>query len=328
MDRRMAGWRCSVVIPRMFPLKNTATLARRWSLVGIAAILTSAFCAESEKTEAAAPLTPIRSSPLLTEELKPVTAFVNQLAAENDGPVLVPIPPGDFTQGTDSIRELREQGPARRVTITRPFFLGATEVTQAQWIAVMGSNPSHFKGDRLPVENVSWEDAMAFCRELTAREQASGRLPAGWEFTLPTEAQWEYACRAGTTGDYAGDLDAMGWYVRNSGGKTHEVGTKQANGWGLFDMHGNVWERCLDFYLSYPRSASAVIDPTGPPPNTSPRGAPLSFDPGRVVRGGAWSGPPSNCRSAFRASVGQGNRRGFGPHPGCFGFRLALVRSS
>jgi formylglycine-generating enzyme required for sulfatase activity len=141
-----------------------------------------------------------------------------------------------------------DERPLTWVTLTKPFWLGRTEVTQSQWVALMGHNESYYQGSDLPVTNVSWEDAMEFCRKLTARELAAGRLPAGHEFTLPTEAQWEYACQAGTTGDYAGDLDAMAWYEKNSGDTTHPVGTKQANAWGLFDMHGNLWE--LTQYLA------------------------------------------------------------------------------
>lgn len=235
-------------------------------------------------------------------ELVEVKAFVTKLGAERDL-LMVPIAPGEFTMG-DS-----DMGPPHRVTISRPFFLGATEVTQAQWTAVMGSNPSYFKGDTLPVETVSWDEAMAFCQKLTERERSAGRLPAGWEFTLPTEAQWEFACRAGTTGDYAGDLDAMAWYDKNSGSKTHPVGTKQANAWGLSDMHGNVWEWCADWYgSSYP--GGSVPDPSGAVSGSN-----------RVSRGGSWGFSAVDCRSAFRGYVEPGFRHGN------LGFRLALAPS-
>jgi formylglycine-generating enzyme required for sulfatase activity len=135
-------------------------------------------------------------------------------------------------------------------------------------------------------------------------------LPEGYEYTLPTEAQWEYACRAGTTGLYAGsgNLDAMGWFTGNSGNQTHPVAQKQANAWGLYDMHGNVWEWCRDWYSHYP--GGSVRDPTGP-----------SSGSVRVDRGGGWSSVPRRCRSAFR----------LGNVPGVrylnLGFRLALAPS-
>lgn len=239
-------------------------------------------------------------------ELVEVKAFVTKLGAERDL-LMVPIAPGEFTMG--SANGDSDEKPQTRVTISRPFFLGATEVTQAQWRTVMGSNPSNFKGDTLPVEQVSWDDAMAFCKKLTERERSAGRLPAGWEFTLPTEAQWEYACRAGTTGDYAGNLDAMAWYAKNSESKTHAVGTKQANAWGLYDMHGNLWEWCADWYASY--SGGSMTDPTG--------AASGSF---RVYRGGGWNISAGFCRSAYR--------RYFSPayRDDGLGFRPALAHAT
>ncbi|OQB96022.1 MAG: Serine/threonine-protein kinase pkn1 [Verrucomicrobia bacterium ADurb.Bin122] len=197
-----------------------------------------------------------------------------------------------------------DEQPVTQVEITRAFWLGKTEVTQSQWEAVMGSNPSSFKGSDRPVECVSYDDALEFCRKLTARERAAGRLPSGYEYTLPTEAQWEYACRAGTTGDYAGSLGSMGWYGANSGNQTHPVAQKQANAWGLYDMHGNVWEWCLDWKGDY--AGGTVRDPAGP-----------SSGSYRVYRGGGWGGTASCCRSA--------NRNFFVPGYRSFlGFRLAL----
>ncbi len=240
---------------------------------------------------------------------------------------LVWIAPGTFLMGTPAqhpvvrwFYEMREklihtpdpadkwsdhERPVTWVTLTKPFWLGRTAVTQSQWTAVMGNNPSHFKGDDLPVETVSWDDAMAFCQKLTERERAAGRLPNGYAFTLPTEAQREFACRAGTTGDYAGGLDAMAWYVANSGGTTHAVGTKQPNAWGLSDMEGNVWEWCADRWGNYP--GGSVMDPTGPP-----SGSP------RVHRGGGWFGAAGGCRSAFRSFEPPGARLY------SLGFRVAL----
>ena len=218
------------------------------------------------------------------------------------GLFLVPIAGGTFSMG--SLSGGSDEQPVTTVTLS-PFWLAKTEVTQAQWEAVMGSNPSHFKGGQLPVEKVSWDDAMEFCRKLTERERQAGRLPTGTTYTLPTEAQWEYACRAGTTGDYAGEVDAMAWYAKNSGDATHAVGTKQANAWGLHDMHGNVWEWCLDWYGPY--LGGRVSDFKG-----------AASGSGRVFRGGSWRLVAARCRSAFRSGVSPGVRFDY------LGFRLAL----
>jgi len=190
------------------------------------------------------------------------------------------------------------------VTLTKGFWLGETAVTQGQWEAVMGSNPSRYKGRDLPVETTSWKDAMSFCSKLTERERAAGRLAAGYEYTLPTESQWEYACRAGSTGAYWGDLDSMGWYDKNSGSKPHPVGQKRGNTWGLYDMHGNVWEWCSDWYGDYP--SGSVVDPTGASSGTF-----------RVNRGGSWDFYASCCRSAIRNWYTPDDRGG------SLGFRLA-----
>jgi formylglycine-generating enzyme required for sulfatase activity len=216
------------------------------------------------------------------------------------------IRPGTFTMGNENGDS--NEKPLTRVTLTRAYWLGKTEVTQGQYEALMGNNPSNFKnaGRDAPVETVSWDEAMQFCRKLTERERQAGRLPEGYEYTLPTEAQWEYACRAGTTGDYAGNLAAMAWYSQNCGDTTHAVGQKQANAWGLYDMHGNVWEWCRDWYGSYPGGSGA--DPTGP-----------SSGAARVFRGGSWDVVADYCRSAFRLPSGPGGRSP------AMGFRLALA---
>ena len=192
------------------------------------------------------------------------------------------------------------------VTISKGFWLGKYEVTQAQYEAVMGGNPAK----NYPVYYVTWYDATNFCAKLTASEKAAGRLPSGYVYTLPTEAQWEYACRAGTTGDYnvnGAALSDLGWYFDNSDSKTHPVGQKKPNAWGLYDMHGNVWEWCLDWYGSYP--SSAVTDPKGP-----------STGSGRVVRGGGWETPADYCRSAYRGYYPDS----YGGY-GSGGFRVALA---
>jgi formylglycine-generating enzyme required for sulfatase activity len=221
---------------------------------------------------------------------------------------LVWIASGSFLMGSANAGPADER-PVTQVKFSRGFWLGRTEVTQAQWAVLMGGNPSGFKGDDLPVDQVSWDGAMEFCSKLTEREQAAGRLPAGYVFTLPTEAQWEYSCRAGTVGDYAGDLDAMGWYDKNSDSRTHTVGTKQPNAWGLCDMHGNVWEWCLDWKADYP--GGSVTDYAGAASGTN-----------RLKRGGGWRFEAVYCRSAYR----------IWSYPDCSsdgqGFRLALVAST
>lgn len=199
-------------------------------------------------------------------------------------------------------------GDDTRVTLTRGYWLGQTEVTQGQWQAVMDlvPLPSQFKGSERPVERVGWPTVMIFCQRLSDRERAAGRLPEGYRYTLPTEAQWEYACRAGTTGIYAGNIPAMAWYDANSGGETHPVAQKQPNAWGLYDMEGNVMEWCADWYAGYP--GGSVSDPAGP--------ATGQF---RVSRGGSWAGTVGSCRSALRfwGSPDASNA--------ATGFRVALV---
>ena len=207
------------------------------------------------------------------------------------------IPAGTFTMGGTGLGETSHE-----VTLTKSFWLGRTQVTQAQWEAVMGSNPSKFKGKDLPVEQVSWEDASEFCKKLNAK----GLLPADWRWTLPTEAQWEYACRAGTTGDYAGTLADMAWYDRNSSGKTHPVGTKKPNAYGLRDMLGNVWEWCADLFGNY--SAGVSTDPIG-----------SSDGSDRVIRGGSWNADRSRCRSVYRSWDTPDHRLSV------MGFRVAAV---
>ncbi len=226
---------------------------------------------------------------------------------------LVEIPAGSFTMGSPKNEERRSKDEDQvQVNITKTFYMGKTEVTQAQWKAVMGNNPSRFEGDNLPVECVSWDEAMEFCRKLTEREHSMGRLPRGWKYTLPTEAQWEYACRAGTmTAYYTGDdsyedLGRAGWYGENSGGETHPVGQKEPNAWGLYDMHGNVWEWCSDWYSLRLEGGD---DPAG-----------VKSGSNRVLRGGGWSNNAQYCRSAHRVYYSPGSR-GIS-----LGFRVALVR--
>ncbi len=203
------------------------------------------------------------------------------------------------------------------VTLTKSYWLGKYEVTQAQYKAVMNSTPSEFKGTDLPVEKVSWYDAKEFCEKLTEIEKSAGRLPEGYEYTLPTEAQWEYACRAGTmtalnsgknlTSDKkCHNLDELAWYESNSNSTTHPVGQKKPNAWGLYDMHGNVWEWCLDWHGDYP--TMPVNDPRGPMKGSD-----------RVLRGGSWMNGSNACRSAMRVYYCPPSETGY--H---IGFRIAL----
>ena len=190
-------------------------------------------------------------------------------------------PPGKFMMGSPEEEEGRDNDETQhRVTLTKGFWMARTPVTQKQWKSVMGNNPSEFKGDDLPVECVSWNDCQEFCKK------------AGLGLRLPTEAEWEYACRAGSTGPYAGtgELEDMGWYDYNSGYETHPVGRKSPNAWGFCDMHGNVCEWCTDWYQDDLGSA-AVTDPTGPATGGN-----------RVLRGGSWCNSARICRSAFRFS--------------------------
>lgn len=219
------------------------------------------------------------------------------------------IAPGVFTMGSPATEaERNPDETSHRVTLSRGYWLGKTEVTQGQWEAVMGNNPSYFKqaGRIAPVENISWEDAMEFCRQLTSRAGTAGPLPEGYEYTLPTEAQWESACRAGTEGANAGNLGAMGWYDMNSGATTYPVGQKQANAWVLHHMHGNVFEWCLDWYDHRSYLTGAATNPTGATSGSL-----------RVLRGGGWSCPRTLCRSAFRNGFEPGDRERY------LGFRLA-----
>ena len=217
------------------------------------------------------------------------------------------IPPGQFLMGSPRDEPERDTDEIQHtVLVNRGFFLSETECTQAQWNAVMDTNRCGIKGDDLPVNQVTWEEAREFCRRLTARHHQDGVLPAGWRWDLPTEAQWEYACRAGTTGAFAGDPDSMAWYARNAGSKPHAVKTRQANAWGLHDLHGNVWEWCLDWYGPYPLETS--LDPTGPSSGTV-----------RIYRGGNRIYGTRRCRSAVRGAFSPTLRSDY------LGFRPALV---
>ena len=217
------------------------------------------------------------------------------------------IAPGSFT-----MRAVNGSDDDTRVTLSRGFWLGRTEVTQEQWRALMDHlpGPSLFKGSERPVERIAWVSAVEYCQRLTERERAAGRLPAGYAYQLPTEAQWEYACRAGTTRPLAGELGELGWYERNSDARTHPVGRKRPNPWGLYDMHGNVWEWVRDGFGGYP--GGEATDPwtnyTGPSAATH-----------RMIRGGGWVSPPGMCRSDFRSWQNMNHLSS------SLGFRVALA---
>jgi uncharacterized protein (TIGR02996 family) len=218
------------------------------------------------------------------------------------------IPPGTFLMGRPEGEDGRgDEVPQHLVTLSKGFFLGVYQVTQAQWQAVMGNKPSNFRGDNRPVEQVSWEDCQKFCRKLAERD--------GKRYRLPTEAQWEYACRAGTTTDYCSGngLDALrqvGWCSFDgdfrSAKETKPVGQFQPNAWGLYDMHGNGWEWCQDGRRTY--SSGAIEDPVGP----------QNKEEVRVLRGGPWLDFPIRCRSATRYRPAASNRNG------SYGCRLVL----
>jgi formylglycine-generating enzyme required for sulfatase activity len=233
---------------------------------------------------------------------------------------MVFIPPNTFELGspTNEVGRSSDEGPQTAVTITHGFWMGKFEVTQREYLAVIGSNPSGFPGDlNRPVESVSWLDATNYCAKLTQQELAAGRIPPGSLYRLPTEAEWEYAAKAGTSTRFSyGDdpaltgLAAHAWYAVNSGNMTHPVGQKAPNPWGLFDMAGNVLEWCLDWYGPYP--GGFETDPQGPASNA------LQV---KVIRGGAWDGFETDCRSARRQT------EAVSPfiHDFILGFRIVLA---
>jgi formylglycine-generating enzyme required for sulfatase activity len=212
-------------------------------------------------------------------------------------------PAGDFLMGSPASEEGYCSDCSQiMVTLNKGFWMSKTQVTQAQWKAIMGNNPSAFKGDNLPVESVSWDEAQLFLKKLNA---LIGNTDGG-QMTLPSEAQWEYACRAGKTGPYSGDtLGAVAWYRINSGKMPHDVASKKPNAWGLHDMHGNVWEWCEDLYGD---RLPGGIDPSGPASGVL-----------RVFRGGSWSNSASYCRSACRSSSTPMNTSS------SIGFRLSRI---
>ena len=242
-------------------------------------------------------------------------------AVQLDAPTnMVFIPPGTFRLGSPpaEIDRFDSEGPQTVVTISRGFWMGKYEVTQGEYLAVTGKTPSSVKGDtNRPVELVSWLNATNYCGKLTQQERAVGHIATNSVYRLPTEAEWEYACRAltstrfsyGEDPDYT-HLTNYAWYKDNSDNTTHVVGQKLPNPWGLYDMHGNVWEWCQDWYGPYP--GSIALDPQGPKTGLS-----------RVVRGGnasGFNGDARLCRSAQRGFGLPGN-----PGNETIGFRVVLA---
>lgn len=219
-------------------------------------------------------------------EARQAKEFTNSIGMQ-----FVLIPAGSFMMGCNKDIELCGPGetPRHLVTISKPFYMARYEVTQEQWTRIMGDNPSAFKGPSNPVDKVGSDDALNFIERLKKMD--------GKNYRLPTEAEWEYAARAGSESAYSFDdaeeqLGRYAWYSTNSGNKTHPVGLKQSNAWGLYDMHGNVWEWCQDWYDENYYSSSPSTDPRGP-----------SSGKYRVLRGGSWGSSFNKGRAASRGNI-------------------------
>jgi formylglycine-generating enzyme required for sulfatase activity len=243
---------------------------------GIAWLIFRKTRQEPAGTTKSQPARQTENQPQLTGQ--PLTESINGVQLQ-----MVYVSGGTFLMGSPLSEAGRDndEGPQSNATVPS-FYMSKYEVTQAQYKAVIGTNPSSFKGDDLPVDSVSWNDAVEFCRKLS---RTTGR-----EYRLPTEAEWEYASRAGTTGPYAGNIDALTWYSANSGSQPHPVGQKQPNGFGLYDMYGNVWEWCQSKYKPYPYNATDGRED-------------LQSTEVRVLRGGSWQSSANSCRSAYRRRV-------------------------
>ncbi|MEO1998045.1 MAG: formylglycine-generating enzyme family protein [Planctomycetaceae bacterium] len=224
-------------------------------------------------------------------KLTPAQLAIGDPIVNSIGMLLLPIPAGEFRMGSppSNSTAFHREKPQHVTRITRSFYLGMHEVTQSQYEKVTGMKPNFFAGAVRPAEQVSWYAAVEFCRQLSQRprERAAGHV-----YRLPTEAEWEYACRAGTTTEFSfggqrNSLSEYGWFDDNAGRTTHDVGLKKPNPWGLYDMHGNVWEWCHDRYAAY--TPVVVTNPAGP-----------LAGPFRVIRGGSWFFDAQRCGSAFR----------------------------
>jgi len=270
---------------------------------------------------------------------QPVPTAGQEWTVPEVGLRLVYVEPGSFRMGSNDGDADTDERPVHDVRLSHRFWMGAFHVTQAEYEAVISSgpraapeggvNPSSFKGARHPVEGVAWGSAMAFCVGLTERERAGGRLPSGYEYRLPTEAEWEFAGRGGTRSQgftYSGSnsIDEVAWHYQNSGDRrlndaswsrekvisnhcrTHPVGQKKPNELGLYDMSGNVWEWCCDWGGHYP--SGAVTDPHG-----------ADVASGHVYRGGSWNDDATFCRVAYRFYFAPAHAYD------CLGFRVVLA---
>ncbi|MCP4219931.1 MAG: formylglycine-generating enzyme family protein [bacterium] len=244
----------------------------------------------------------------------PVIPRESTACVNGPGIEFIYVPPGNFAMGERDTTGDDDELPRHNVTLSEGFYLGKFEVTQEQWKKVMGSNPSTFRGDRLPVENVSWLEVRAFIKKLND-------APGTETYSLPTEAEWEYACKAGSTERYffgrnRHKLHAYGWFEENSKKQTHAVGLKKPNQWGFHDMYGNVWEWCTDWYnAQYYRKS-----PTENPRSLEPVVYTKELGPHRVLRGGCRLSCGTNCRSANRFHDAPDFRSSY------IGFRLKMKR--
>ncbi|MDY0171233.1 MAG: SUMF1/EgtB/PvdO family nonheme iron enzyme, partial [Thermoguttaceae bacterium] len=303
--RRADGSRLTV------PLERLSAADRRY-LEALAASKTKDASAKSTDR----PKTPADSPPMAVAPFDAQAARRHQEAwashlgqpvelTDTAGMEFVLIPPGEFMMGVRGADS--DDGPQHRVRITKPFYLGKYPVTQQQWEAVTGNNPGQFKEPTNPVETVSWNDCQEFLKTLNEKADGPQRT-----FRLPTEAEWEYACRAGTAtrfgfGDDAGQLGEYAWYEANAGGRTQPVGQKKPNAWGLHDMHGNVWEWCADWFSADYYAKSPTDNPPGPVSGSL-----------RALRGGAWPLGEARCRSTNRLRSKPAYKSGI------LGFRVAL----
>ncbi len=269
------------------------------SVMTASALLTCS-CQTSGDQDIKAPDSPDAANSASSDVPNGASSGASSDVVNSIGMKFVRVPKGTFLMGSprgNPNADLDER--QHEVTISRDFSIGAFECTQEQYERVMGKNPSQFQDPRNkestanhPVERISWNDAAEFCRRLSElpAEKAAGR-----SYRLPTEAEWEFACRGGSAGEFAfgDDAAALGdyaWYEPNGGGQTHPVGQKRPNAFGIYDMHGNAWEWCADWYVEHSRRP--VVDPTGPANGTD-----------RVYRGGSWNYSAGYCRSANRTAT-------------------------